>query len=74
MRQLLKLKAFRVEHQLTQEDMAKTLGISKGNYAKKENGMTFFALEECCQISRLFNAPMRMIFDGYFDGLTSLSF
>jgi|GEM_PF-5079562 len=71
---LLKLKALRVEHQLSQIDLAKELGISKGNYAQKENGITVFTLEECCQISKIFNEPLRTIFDGYFDGSSDVYF
>jgi DNA-binding XRE family transcriptional regulator len=68
---VLRLKALRVEHQFTQADMARKINISKNDYAKKENGKKYFDFEDCLEISKVFNKPLKEIFDGYFDGFLS---
>ena len=42
----LKLKSFRVGKKLTQEDMARSIGISTNAYTLKENGYRDFTLSE----------------------------
>jgi len=61
------MNTYRVRHQrkqlgLMQSDMAKTLGISKGTYSKKENGFLKFSLEEAHQLSKFFNMSIEDLF------------
>lgn len=56
------LKMLRVKHQLTQEEVAKKLGISKNTYHRKEIGMNDFTISEAVAIGKLFNVNPGEIF------------
>lgn len=56
------LKSLRVKFNLTQESMAKILGISIIAYRNKENGHTQFTLGEAKIISETFKASIEEIF------------
>lgn len=57
-----KLYALRKQKGLTQEDMAKELGITPNTYRNKELGHTFFNAKEMFKISDLFQKPLDDIF------------
>jgi len=59
---LRNLKAYRIKHDLTQEDMCFKLGISIVAYRNKENGHNQFTLAEAKTISDIFNASIMEIF------------
>lgn len=56
------LKAYRVMSDLTQNDMAKLLGISVVAYKNKEWGRAHFTLPESKKIADLFKRPIEQIF------------
>lgn len=57
-----KLKALRVEHDMTQEDLAKRLNIHEVTYNRKEKGTTDFTLTEARTLSNLFKMTIEQIF------------
>lgn len=59
---IFKLKALRVEHDLTQEELGHTLGIHEATYNRKELGMNQFTLKEARVISQLFKKTVDEIF------------
>ncbi|MGI6226997.1 MAG: helix-turn-helix transcriptional regulator [Peptococcales bacterium] len=61
-KRLLKLKALRVEKQITQKKIAKELDISERSYAEKENGVGSFMLNEAIIIADIFGESLETIF------------
>ena len=57
-----KLKALRVMRDLTQEELAKELGIHEVTYNRKEQGLSQFTLNEAKQISDFFKESIEDIF------------
>jgi len=57
-----KLKGARVEKGLTQEDIAKRIGISTYSYLMKENGKRDFTLTEMKKICEILNKELSEIF------------
>ena len=57
-----KLKGTRVEKGLTQEDMAKRIGISTYSYLMKENGKRDFTLTEMKKICEILDKELSEIF------------
>ena len=57
-----KLIGKRHELKLTQEDMARLIGISKNNYGLKENGKLDFSLPEIKKILNILNSTYEEIF------------
>ena len=57
-----KLKGARVEKGLTQEDMAKRIGISTYSYLMKENGKRDFTLTEMKKICEILGKELSEIF------------
>ena len=57
-----KLKGARVEKGLTQEDMAKRIGISTYSYLMKENGKRDFTLTEMKKICEILDKELSEIF------------
>lgn len=57
-----KLKGIRVEKGLTQEDMAKRIGISTYSYLMKENGKRDFTLTEMKKICEILGTELSEIF------------
>lgn len=57
-----KLVGKRNEKRITQEDMAKKLGISKNNYNLKENGKLDFNLSEVKKILDILDSEYNDIF------------
>ena len=57
-----KLKGARVEKGLTQEDMAKRIGISTYSYLMKENGKRDFTLSEMKKICEILDKELSEIF------------
>jgi len=57
-----KLKGARVEKGLTQEDMAKRIGISTYSYLMKENGKRDFTLTEMKKICEILDKKLYEIF------------
>ncbi|MBP3930674.1 MAG: helix-turn-helix domain-containing protein [Serratia marcescens] len=56
------IKALRVVKGLTQEDLAKFLGISLNSYNNKENGKREFSLIEANSLAELFGYSIEEIF------------
>lgn len=61
-KKLRKLIALRAEHGLTQEEMAKIVGVSAKTYATKENGTSVFMVPEAIRILRHFNVKFEDVF------------
>lgn len=59
---LWKLIGARSEKGLSQQDMANVIGISKGNYYSKENGIKEFKISEINTILKLLNKTYEEIF------------
>lgn len=59
---LFKLKSLRVLNNLTQEEMAEKLRVSKATYARKENGICKFNTEEITIIMSEFGVTFEEIF------------
>lgn len=59
-----KLKSARnkAKPKLTQEDVAKALGISEVAYRNKENGVNEFKMSEMFKLSDMFNTPIGDLF------------
>lgn len=57
-----KLAALRRYKNISQEKMAKLLGVSRETYANKENGRTQFKVSEMFIISRFFDEKPEDIF------------
>jgi putative transcriptional regulator len=53
----------RNESKLTQEEMAKKLGISLRSYSNKENGKTDFTASELIKISEITKTPISYFFE-----------
>lgn len=58
----VKLKAKRVEFQLTQAELAEKIGISTPTYIDKENGKRPFNLFEIKKMLQIFNCKFEDIF------------
>ena len=56
------LRSLRAAGDLTQEDMAKVIGVSKPTYNRKELGLRAFTLEESLKISKFFGKTVEEIF------------
>ena len=56
------IKSLRELHDLTQEQIAQKLGISKQAYFKKENGITEFTISEAKNLSEIFGKSVEEIF------------
>ena len=52
---LVKLKSMRMSMKISQEEMARTIGISLRSYQMKESGRNDFSLKEIVCISSKFN-------------------
>ena len=59
---LRRLKGLRAERLLTQADIAKSLGISKATYNRKENGVCQFGILEINKLLYLFQVPYEELF------------
>lgn len=59
---MLKLKGKRVEKGLTQEGISKLLGMEKSAYARKENGIVQFRLDEVKKILEILECNFEDIF------------
>lgn len=59
----MSIKAARVNANLNLADTAEALGLSKGGYIKKENGITRFYLSELSKLSNLLNIPLEYFFE-----------
>lgn len=57
-----KVKAIRIEHGKSQDDLANLLGIQKSTYSRKENGHVTITLEEAKIISDYYNMYIEDIF------------
>lgn len=47
---------------LTQEEVARYLGMTKCNYSKKENGQLRFSIDEAFKLSQLFKTTIEELF------------
>ena len=59
---MLKLKGKRVEKGLTQESISKLLHMEKSAYARKENGLVQFRLDEVKKILEILECNFEDIF------------
>lgn len=59
---LKRLKGLRVENDLSQEDMAKLIGMSCSSYQRKESGDNQFLLMEADTIAQILKRDIRDIF------------
>lgn len=57
-----RVKDLRNQYNVKQEELANILGVSLGNYSKKEAGIINFSLIEAREISRYFNLSIEGIF------------
>lgn len=57
-----KLKALRVENNISQYEIAKFLGITQSTYSWKENGKAEFTISEIEKLKKFFNLPYESIF------------
>lgn len=57
-----KLISLRMSKRITQQEMAKMLGVDVRTYVNKEHGITQFKANEMFAISREFNQPIEEIF------------
>ncbi|MBO0429716.1 helix-turn-helix transcriptional regulator [Vagococcus fluvialis] len=57
----LKLKAYRVEHSLTQQDLAEMLEVSDKSVSKWELGKTYPSKKNVIKISELLNISMELL-------------
>jgi len=57
-----KLKALRVEHDMTQEEVSSMLKIHEATYNRKEQGLSKFTLDEAKQLSDFFGLTIEQIF------------
>lgn len=57
-----KLKEMRQQENVSGEELAKVLGITKATYSKKENGLVKFSLDEAKLISDRFKRKIEDIF------------
>ncbi len=58
----LAIKQFRESLNMSQEEFAAIIGISKVNYSKKERGLVKFSLPEAYTYSSYFKKPIEQIF------------
>lgn len=58
----MSIKALRANVNLSQEQVAEYLGISRESYRNKENGKRKFTFEEGHKLSDLFNVSLDMIY------------
>lgn len=56
------LKMLRIKYNLTQEEIAAKLGISKNTYHRKENGIHDFTITEAIAVGKIFNVNPGEIF------------
>jgi DNA-binding XRE family transcriptional regulator len=59
---LLKLKAKRVEKQLTQTEIANLIGMAPATYNHKENGSAYFSFQEVLKILEILDCKFEDIF------------
>ncbi|MFD1887502.1 helix-turn-helix transcriptional regulator [Paenibacillus wenxiniae] len=57
------VKAARVNAGMSQEEVAKHLGLSKNGYTRKENGQSKFYIDEIVSLSDLFNVKLENFFE-----------
>ena len=58
-----KIKAIRLEKNLTQEEVAESLSMTQGNYTRLERGQTQLTIERLQQIADFFGMSVSAIFD-----------
>lgn len=58
-----KIKAIRLEKNLTQEEVAEGLGMTQGNYTRLERGQTQLTIERLQQIADFFSMSVSAIID-----------
>lgn len=56
------LRYLRKQNNISGEEIAKSLGLTKATYSKKENGLVKFSLDEAKVISTVFNKSIEEIF------------
>ena len=61
-----KLKEKIPDNGLTQEQVAKSLNISKGAFSQKINGLVAFSQDDVRNISNLLNIPKTRIYEYFF--------
>lgn len=59
---LNKVKAIRIEHGKSQDDIASVIDKTKPTYSKKENGISNFTLEEAKILADYYNRSIEEIF------------
>lgn len=62
-RLIISVKAARINANKTQEEVAKSLGLSLNAYVRKENGIRRFYIDEIVKISCLFNVDINNFFE-----------
>ena len=61
-----KLKERIQDNNLTQEQVAKSIGISKGAFSQKINGSVAFSQDDVIKISDVLNIPKTKIYEYFF--------
>jgi DNA-binding XRE family transcriptional regulator len=57
-----KVRFYREKSGMTQEEMARLLGLTKGAYALKEQERRSFSIDEAKMITKIFRKPFEIIF------------
>lgn len=60
------LKKLRIDFDVTQEDLAKMLGISKSTYCRKENGAIKFLPSEIKFLKKFYNLSSDQVYNIFF--------
>jgi DNA-binding XRE family transcriptional regulator len=64
---ITELRVERFRHGVTQEDMAKILGVSATTYVRREAGFSEFNRKEIEQIAKLFNLSIERVNEIFFN-------
>lgn len=62
----IKLFEARKVAKLTQEQMAKSIGVSTQQYGKRERGIVSISLDEASEFSKVLDRPISELFPEYF--------
>ncbi len=66
-----KLRGLRVEHGLTQKNIAEKIGINLSTYTLKENGKRDFTASEISKLCEIFNVKSSIFFDNWVEKNTT---
>lgn len=67
------LKSARVKQSLTQQEVAKKIGISSSSYSYKESGSVSFKLNEINKLMKILNLTQQDVFEIFFTDKVELN-